>query len=81
MKISKQAREDAALILALCASGKPYAVYVSDAVEWLGLPIWGDAHRLAFEAVCLVEHESRLYSWDRWPCAEAESRLREGWTP
>lgn len=80
MKISKRIREEAALILAHCASGREFAVYTSDAAEWLEMPLDTGAHRLAFDAADHVQRIT-LAGWRREDYAEAEALLRCGWSP
>lgn len=79
-------REEAAQICAMCASGRTFAVYTSDAAEWLGLPIDVDAHRIAFNLVVRIQNDRLRDSgsgpgWKREDCAEAEALLRTGWEP
>lgn len=76
MRISKQLRDDAATICAVCAS-EPIFLGASRASAALGFSL--DAIRLACHAWMAAAYPGSLDSPLAY--AEAEALLRTGWTP
>jgi hypothetical protein len=81
-RISKRVREEAALVMAVCASNDCGTI---DACNWLDLPHWGDRDDLETAAfIAALEawrHWLGKYRKPREAYAEAEAMLRTGWSP
>jgi hypothetical protein len=80
MRLDESVREQAALICAMCASGREFAVYVDEVVDHLGIDLDSPARWLAFDTVCRISNARMAKSggpgWCREDYAEAEAELR-----